>query len=77
MAASTLVPGASAVADGGLPLPAVFLHELLQALRTIRYGSIELVIHEGSKMGVAVASDQSRLTGQPEVEPGPIMEIVR
>ena len=30
-----------------LQLPAVLLRELEQALRTIRYGSVELVIHEG------------------------------
>ncbi|MEZ0332470.1 MAG: YezD family protein [Gemmatimonadales bacterium] len=30
-----------------LPLPPLILRELEQALRTIRYGSVELVIHEG------------------------------
>jgi hypothetical protein len=30
-----------------LLLPPVLLRELEQALRTIRYGSVELVIHEG------------------------------
>ena len=30
-----------------LHLPPVLLRELEQALRTIRYGSVELVIHEG------------------------------
>ena len=30
-----------------LPLPPLLLRELEQALRTIRYGSVELVIHEG------------------------------
>ena len=47
MTSSTLAPGADTGPDGGLPLPPVLLHELVQALRTIRYGSIELVIHEG------------------------------
>ncbi len=30
-----------------LNLPPLLLRELEQALRTIRYGSVELVIHEG------------------------------
>jgi hypothetical protein len=30
-----------------LHLPPLILRELEQALRTIRYGSVELVIHEG------------------------------
>ena len=30
-----------------LSLPPLILRELEQALRTIRYGSVELVIHEG------------------------------
>jgi hypothetical protein len=38
-------------ADGGLdnsiPLPPALLRELLEALRSIRYGTIELVIHDG------------------------------
>jgi hypothetical protein len=38
-------------ADGGLndsiPLPPALLRELLEALRTIRYGTVELVIHDG------------------------------
>jgi hypothetical protein len=29
------------------PLPPVLLHELIRALRSIRYGAIELVIHDG------------------------------
>ena len=29
------------------PLPAALLQELRQALRSIRYGTIELVIHDG------------------------------
>jgi hypothetical protein len=31
----------------GLPLPPVLLHELGEALKAIRYGTIELVIHDG------------------------------
>jgi hypothetical protein len=34
--------------DGSLPLPASLLRELVYALRTIRFGSVELVIHEGN-----------------------------
>jgi len=30
-----------------VPLPPALLRELEQALRSIRYGTIELVIHEG------------------------------
>lgn len=33
--------------DGGLSLPAALLEELRRALRSIRYGTIELVIHDG------------------------------
>jgi hypothetical protein len=33
--------------DGPLPLPPAFLRELLEALRSIRYGTVELVIHDG------------------------------
>ena len=31
----------------GCPLPPALLHELREALRAIRYGTIELVIHDG------------------------------
>jgi hypothetical protein len=33
--------------DDHLPLPQALLRELRQALRSIRYGAIELVIHDG------------------------------
>ena len=33
--------------DDSLPLPPQLLRELRQALRTIRFGSVELVIHDG------------------------------
>jgi hypothetical protein len=33
--------------DCPLPLPPALLQELRQALRSIRYGTIELVIHNG------------------------------
>ena len=33
--------------DNSIPLPPALLRELLEALRTIRYGTIELVIHDG------------------------------
>jgi hypothetical protein len=33
--------------DDPLPLPPALLRELRQALRSIRYGAIELVIHDG------------------------------
>jgi hypothetical protein len=33
--------------DNPVPLPPALLRELLYALRLIRYGTIELVIHDG------------------------------
>ena len=33
--------------EGGLALPPAILYALRDALRTIRYGAVELVIHEG------------------------------
>ena len=33
--------------DDSLPLPPALLRELRQALQAIRYGAIELVIHDG------------------------------
>ncbi len=47
MAATSLTPGSDAGPDQSLPLPPTLLRELLHALRAIRYGSVELVIHEG------------------------------
>jgi hypothetical protein len=44
---STLPAGSDPGHDSSLPLPPALLRELLQALRLIRYGTIELVIHDG------------------------------
>lgn len=33
--------------DNSIPLPPLLLRELLEALRSIRYGAVELVIHDG------------------------------
>jgi hypothetical protein len=33
--------------DSPIPLAPLLLQELVEALRTIRYGTIELVIHDG------------------------------
>ena len=33
--------------DSSIPLPPLLLRELVDALRSIRYGAVELVIHEG------------------------------
>ena len=33
--------------DDPIPLPPSLLEELVEALRSIRYGAIELVIHDG------------------------------
>ena len=47
----TSQPTSHRAANGGhpheLPIPAALLDELCQALRAIRYGTIELVIHDG------------------------------
>jgi hypothetical protein len=39
-------PPASAGQETMLPMPAELLHALEQALRSIQYGTIELVIHD-------------------------------
>jgi hypothetical protein len=46
MASQPSAPGLDAD-HNQLPLPPLLIHELRQALRTIRYGAIELVIHDG------------------------------
>jgi hypothetical protein len=33
--------------ENSIPLPPLLLRELVDALRSIRYGAIELVIHDG------------------------------
>jgi hypothetical protein len=43
----TLAPSPAASTDEDLPLPPQLLRELLRALRSVRYGAIELVIHDG------------------------------
>ena len=48
MTAQPTVPATvDPVADDPLPMPPALLKELCQALRAIRYGAIELVIHDG------------------------------
>jgi len=42
-----LPAGLDAGPDNAIPLPPLLLRELVDALRSIRYGAIELVIHEG------------------------------
>jgi len=44
---SALPAAAQAGPDDSLPLPPALLRELRQALGSIRYGGIELVIHDG------------------------------
>ncbi|HKT60934.1 MAG TPA: YezD family protein [Gemmatimonadales bacterium] len=39
--------GLQAGPDDALPLPQALIRELRQALQSIRYGAIELVIHDG------------------------------
>ncbi|MGH7578819.1 MAG: YezD family protein, partial [Gemmatimonadales bacterium] len=33
--------------ENSIPLPPLLLRELVKALRTIRYGAVEMVIHDG------------------------------
>ena len=48
MATHPTVPaGLDAGHDNSIPLPPLLLRELVEALRSIRYGAIELVIHDG------------------------------
>jgi hypothetical protein len=48
MATHSALPAAlQAGSDDSLPLSPVLLRELRQALRSIRYGAVELVIHDG------------------------------
>jgi hypothetical protein len=44
---SPLAVGPQTGPDDHLPLPQALLLELRQALRSIRYGAIQLVIHDG------------------------------
>ena len=44
---SPLPVGSQTGPDDHLPLPRALLQELRQALRSIRYGAIQLVIHDG------------------------------
>lgn len=48
MATHPAVPASlDAGLDNSIPLPPLLLRELLEALRSIRYGAVELVIHDG------------------------------
>ena len=48
MATNSAIPtGLDTGSDNPLPMPPLLLRELRQALRTIRYGAVELVIHDG------------------------------
>ncbi len=48
MATNPAIPtGLDTGPDNSLPMPPLLLRELRQALRTIRYGAVELVIHDG------------------------------
>lgn len=48
MATTSVLPADPLPAqDPALQFPPALLHELRQALRSIRFGSIELVIHDG------------------------------
>jgi hypothetical protein len=48
MATQPILPaGHNGGQDNAIPLPPMLLRELVEALRSIRYGTIELVIHDG------------------------------
>jgi hypothetical protein len=47
MTTHSSVPAAGDLAADSLPMPPALLRELCQALRGIRYGTIEIVIHDG------------------------------
>jgi hypothetical protein len=47
MAIDHAITGVEHGHDDPLPLPPKFLRELRKALRSIRFGAIELVIHDG------------------------------
>ena len=46
----TVPPDWSGGQDNSIPLPPLLLQELVEALRSIRYGAIELVIHAGREL---------------------------
>lgn len=52
------------ISIGDLPLPPGFLRELERALRNIRYGSVELVIHDGR---VVQLERREKVRVEPEV----------
>lgn len=52
------------ICTGDLPLPPGFLRELERALRNIRYGSVELVIHDGR---VVQLERREKVRVEPEV----------
>jgi hypothetical protein len=43
----SLPAGPNGGPDNSIPLPAPLLRELVEALRSIQYGTVELVIHDG------------------------------
>jgi hypothetical protein len=47
MATTPTLPMSANGQDNSIPPPPALLRELLEALRSIRYGTVELVIHEG------------------------------
>jgi hypothetical protein len=47
MATHPALPAGLAGHENSIPLPPLLLRELVDALRSIRYGAIELVIHDG------------------------------
>jgi hypothetical protein len=57
------IPGAD------LPLPLQVLRELAEALRTIRFGSVELVIHDGRVVQLERREKLRFASGAPERGP--------
>ena len=77
--ASTQAPQSHPVANDQPVLPAALLQELTLALRSIRFGSIELVLHEGRvvqletrqkvRLQIDVSQQQSKAELGPMTEP--------
>jgi hypothetical protein len=61
---STIPADSDAGPDDALPLSPTILRELRRALMAIRYGAIELVIHDGRV--VQLERREKVLTGRPE-----------
>jgi hypothetical protein len=70
MATHTAAPaGLDAGHDTGIPLPLRLLQELVDALRSIRYGAVELVIHDGRVVQLRREKVRFDAHGEPSAAP--------